>query len=465
MFNSREDLDRLLRTLDQYNGADVHLGPERPPVFRVAGDLTPVPEYPENLTSVDMEIILEHAFRNAMGPSAVQSLDDLDFSYIPGQRMDTTIDNRPSLYRVNAGMSSVGIRMVFRRLAAMPPTLSQVDAPQTFVEVLETQRQGLILVTGPTGSGKSTTLAAGIRHLIESNFSLHIITLENPIEYRYAALNMDKCYVTQRELQRSLKNFSTGMRSALRQDPDVILVGELRDLETMRLALEAAETGHLVLATVHTSDIPSTISRIVQAFPTSEQTAARVQLLSSLRYVVTQRLLPSIGPTKRVAARETLVFTPESRQLLLEMDPAEVYNKLGEEVEQRGVSMMAAVDKLYTRGLLSQEEHRKMELELQSADDRPSRPMYIRRDQEETSGNTNQSDSLGQESSADASWLPDPDELLRNTVQMPYVETTEKNEPLDDLLGHLTDAAAASPSEEDTPKAARRIKLTQLPGS
>ncbi len=106
-----------------------------------------------------------------------------------------------------------------------------------------------------------------------------------------------------------------------------------------------------------------------------------------------------------------------------------------------------------------------MELELQSADDRPSRPMYIRRDQEETSGNTNQSDSLGQESSADASWLPDPDELLRNTVQMPYVETTEKNEPLDDLLGHLTDAAAASPSEEDTPKAARRIKLTQLPGS
>ena len=95
MFNSREDLDRLLRTLDQYNGADVHLGPERPPVFRVAGDLTPVPEYPENLTSVDMEIILEHAFRNAMGPSAVQSLDDLDFSYIPGQRMDTTIDNRP----------------------------------------------------------------------------------------------------------------------------------------------------------------------------------------------------------------------------------------------------------------------------------------------------------------------------------------------------------------------------------
>lgn len=362
-YTSRADLDALLRTCDAADAADLHLGPSRPPVMRAQGKLQEVPGYPNDLTTADMDLILEFACRSATGPSSVQSLDDMDFAYIPAITNEVR-QNKSSVYRVNAGMTIEGIRMVFRRLPSEPPTIQQIKAPAPYVSILDSQRQGLILVTGPTGSGKSTTLAAGIRHLIEGNNSLHIITLENPVEYRYTGLNQDAAYVTQRELNRSLKNFTVGMKSALRQDPDIILVGEMRDLETMRMAMEAAETGHLVFGTVHTTDVASTISRIVQMFPTEEQTAARVQLLSSLRFIICQRLLPKLGGG-RVAAREYLEFTPQLRKHLLELGPGVLFNELQEATALEGLTMMAAVRSIYDEGSITPEELRRWELILQ----------------------------------------------------------------------------------------------------
>lgn len=362
-YTSRTDLDMLLRACDVADAADLHLGPGRPPVMRAQGRLQQVPGYPHDLTTADMDLILEFACRSATGPSSVQSLDDMDFAYMPAITNDAK-QIKASVYRVNAGMTIEGIRMVFRRLPSEPPTVQQINAPQPFINILNSQRQGLVLVTGPTGSGKSTTLAAGIRYLIEGDNSLHFITLENPAEYRYSGLNQDAAYVTQRELNRSLKTFSIGMRSALRQDPDVILVGEMRDLETMRMAMEAAETGHLVFGTVHTTDVASTISRIVQMFPTDEQTAARVQLLSSLRFIISQRLLPKLGGG-RIAAREYLEFTPKLRKHLLELGPATLFNELQDATALQGLTMMAAIKSIHDQGSITPEELRRWELILQ----------------------------------------------------------------------------------------------------
>ncbi len=364
-YTSRADLDALLKACDAADAADLHLGPSRPPIMRAQGRLQQVPGYPYDLTTADMDLILEFACRSATGPSSVQALDDMDFAYLPAITNDVN-QGKLSVYRVNAGMTIEGIRMVFRRLPSEPPTLQQIAAPQPYIDILDSQRQGLILVTGPTGSGKSTTLAAGIRHLIEGDNSLHIITLENPVEYRYTGLNQDAAYVTQRELGRSLKNFTIGMKSALRQDPDIILVGEMRDLETMRMAMEAAETGHLVFGTVHTTDVAATISRIVQMFPTEEQQAARVQLLSSLRFIIAQQLLPKLGGG-RVAAREFLEFTPDLRKKLLELNPATLFNELKDATALEGITMMGAVRANYDKGLITPEELRRWELILQEA--------------------------------------------------------------------------------------------------
>ena len=364
MFTSRADLDDLLKRALDADASDVHLGPGYPPKMRCDGKFKYISGYPNELTTSDMDIILENAYRSATGPSSVQGLEDLDFSYAPARSLKKTEDKNNSLYRVNASSCTQGIRMVFRRLPAEPPTFEQIEAPDAFMNVLKHQRQGLILVTGPTGSGKSTTLAAGVRYLLEAGHSLHIITLENPVEFRYDSLDLDAAYITQRELNRSLKDFTVGMKSALRQDPDVILVGEMRDLETIRLAMEAADTGHLVLGTVHTTDVPSTISRIVQMFPTEEQVAARVQLLGSLRFILCQRLLPR-KPKKRVAAREYLELTPSLRSQLIELPPGKLVNALADATLTQGITMMNAVRDLHNKDLITDEVLHSWELILQ----------------------------------------------------------------------------------------------------
>lgn len=363
-FISREDIDNLLQICKDYGASDLHIGPGRPPMMRVHGDLEDVPGYPDDLTSADMDIILEKTYKSATGPAAVQGMTDLDFSYEPSKSLIRGKEKNESVYRVNAGATIEGIRMVFRQLPSIPPTMEEIGAPEIYRHILATQRQGLVLVTGPTGSGKSTTLAAGIRSMLEGGNSIHVITLENPVEFRYTQVETDKAYVTQRELGRSMKSFDVGMKSALRQDPDVILVGEMRDLETMKLAMEAAETGHLVFGTVHTTDVASTLSRIVQMFPTNAQNAARVQLLSSLRFVMCQRLLPKV-PKGRVAAREMLEFTPELRSQFIEMEPGKLVNSLINAVRDSGTPMMRAIDELRDAGLISADEHRKNAMILQ----------------------------------------------------------------------------------------------------
>lgn len=362
-FTTREDFDNFLTFAENYKAADIHLGPGRPPILRTSLGLQEMQEYPLPLSKPDMENLADILYRSETASSSVQALDDLDFTYTPARKASNK-SKASSIYRVNVSNTIMGIRIVMRRLPAMPPTLADIMAPEAYIEILKTQRQGLVLVTGPTGSGKSTTLAAGVRFLLESGTGLHFITLENPVEYRYDGVEQKNAYITQRELHRSLKDFTVGMKSALRQDPDVILVGELRDLETIRLAMEAAETGHLVFATTHVTDVSSTVSRIIQMFPKEEQTAARVQLLSSLRFVICQRLLEAV-PSGRVAAREYLEFTPSLRRELIELDPGGLTAKLIESTNTVGVSMIQAIRDLEQMGKITADKLREWELALQ----------------------------------------------------------------------------------------------------
>ena len=318
-FTSRKDLDTLLQVADTYHAADVHLGPGRPPMLRGHGELFPIKEYTKELTAADMDMLLEFASRTPTGPSTVQSLEDMDFAYIPA--MSTSVDSDiPSVYRVNAGMTIEGIRMVFRRLPALPPTIHDIQAPDPYVNILNTQRQGLVLVTGPTGSGKSTTLAAMINYINE-NHPAHILTIEDPIEFVHQS---KKALVNQRELHEHTHSFANALKSALREDPDVILVGEMRDPETIGLALTAAETGHLVFGTLHTTGAAKTVDRIVDVFPAGEKEMVRSMLSESLRAVISQTLLKTKDGSGRVAAHEIMLSTPAVRNLIRENKIAQI---------------------------------------------------------------------------------------------------------------------------------------------
>jgi twitching motility protein PilT len=356
-FTQRSDLDKLLDAIVKHKASDLHIGPGRRPVMRLHGKLQEIPGYEKILTQTDMDHILEKAYRSPTGPSAVQAMDDLDFSYVPATSHERdALTDLAARYRVNAVSCVLGTRMVFRRLPPKPPALAEISVPEACTSIVRTMRQGMILVTGPTGSGKSTTLAAWVRDLLEMGDSLHILTLENPVEFRYDDVDMNAAYITQRELGSSMKDFKSGIKSALREDPDVILVGEMRDMDTIHLAMEAAETGHLVLGTVHTTDVATTVSRIVQVYPPEQQQAARVQLVGSLRMVVCQRLLPSTDG-KRAAAREHLIFTPSIRNELLTLPHELISSRLYDITRESGVTMSQSITDLYKENKISQDEH------------------------------------------------------------------------------------------------------------
>ncbi len=223
-------------------------------------------------------------------------------------------------FRVNAFVQSRGCAAVFRAIPSQVPTLDELAAPAVFREIAAARR-GLVLVTGPTGSGKSTTLAAMVDH-INTHSRDHIITIEDPIEFVHQS---KRSLVNQREVHQHTRGFAAALRSALREDPDVILIGELRDLETIRLALTAAETGHLVLATLHTSSAAKTVDRIVEVFPGSEKAMVRGMLAESLRAVIAQTLLRRCGGG-RVAAHEVMIATPAIRNLVREGKVAQMYS-------------------------------------------------------------------------------------------------------------------------------------------
>jgi twitching motility protein PilT len=295
------DIDAALRTLVEREGSDLHVKVPSPPMLRVHGELTPLEDHPP-LEPEDTE----KALRDIAPPTAIAEFDEVgeaDFAHaISGV----------SRFRVNAFRQRGSVSIVCRAIPYDIRSIWQLGLPDVVRSLAEEQR-GIILVTGTTGSGKSTTLAAMIDH-INSTRARHVVTLEDPIEY----LHQDKLsIINQREVGPDTHSFARAMRRVLRQDPDVILIGEMRDEETVRTALSAAETGHLVLSTVHTLDASETINRIIDFFPPHLQHQARVMLSTTLRGAIAQRLIPTVTGDGRVAVPEILVVTGRVQDLIL----------------------------------------------------------------------------------------------------------------------------------------------------
>lgn len=288
MYNLKELLEKTI----ELNASDLHLTTGTPPVIRLNGKLMAIGE--ENLTK---DIMSEFA-KEILGDKfdEYNEIGEADISY--------ELSNK-GRFRVNVFKQSNKDAIALRVMSLKIPSLDELNHPNILKELIKKQR-GLILVTGPTGSGKSTTLAAMINEINKTR-SAHIITLEDPIEYVH---NHQKCIINQREIGKDTKSYANALRAVLREDPDVILVGEMRDLETISIAITAAETGHLVLSTLHTIGAAKTIDRIIDVFPPHQQQQIRIQLASVLQGIISQQLVPSIDGTKRFAALETMVITP-----------------------------------------------------------------------------------------------------------------------------------------------------------
>jgi twitching motility protein PilT len=304
------DIAELLAFSVKNKASDLHLSAGLPPMIRVDGDVRriniPALEH-KQVHSLIYDIMSDKQRRD------YEEFFETDFSFeIPGL----------ARFRVNAFTQNRGAGAVFRTIPSEVLTLEDLGCPRIFKELIE-QPQGLILVTGPTGSGKSTTLAAMVDHINKNEYG-HMLTIEDPIEFVHTS---QKCLVNQREVHRDTHGFNEALRSALREDPDYILVGELRDLETIRLALTAAETGHLVFATVHTSSAAKTIDRIIDVFPAGEKPMVRSMLSESLRAVISQSLLKKVGGG-RIAAHEIMVGIPAIRNLIREDKVAQMYSSI-----------------------------------------------------------------------------------------------------------------------------------------
>ncbi|MDM5315097.1 type IV pilus twitching motility protein PilT [Fictibacillus sp. b24] len=295
----KEKLEQWLRAAFQLKASDVHLSVGMPPVFRINGGLKRYGSEslkPEDTLQVAQIVIDEKYYPE------FEEVGEIDISYgIQGL----------SRFRVNAYRQRSCVSLAFRIIPTSIPSMEDLALPES-VRKMAGKHQGLVLVTGPTGSGKSTTLASMIDFMNRS-MSRHIITLEDPIEYLHRHRT---CVIDQREIGFDTNNFANGLRAALRQDPDVILLGEMRDLETIATAITAAETGHLVLGTLHTTNASSTIDRIVDVFPPEQQGQIRIQLASVLVGVMSQRLLPTIDGKGRKAITEVLVNTPAVANLI-----------------------------------------------------------------------------------------------------------------------------------------------------
>jgi twitching motility protein PilT len=304
------DISELLAFSVKNDASDLHLSSGLPPMIRVDGDMRRI-----NLPPLDNRTVhaLVYDIMNDKQRKDYEDLLEVDFSFeIQGV----------ARFRVNAFNQKRGAAAVFRTIPSKVLTLEELGAPQVFKDIIDVPR-GLVLVTGPTGSGKSTTLAAMIDYLNDREYA-HILTIEDPIEFVHTS---KKCLINQREVHRDTLGFSEALRSALREDPDIILVGEMRDLETIRLALTAAETGHLVFGTLHTSSAPKTIDRIIDVFPAGEKSMVRSMLSESLRSVVAQTLLKKIGGG-RIAAHEIMIATPAIRNLIREDKVAQMYSSI-----------------------------------------------------------------------------------------------------------------------------------------
>jgi len=304
------DIAELLQFAEKSGASDLHLSAGLPPMMRVDGEIRRV-----NIDPFDHKEIhaLIYDIMNDKQRKDYEEFLETDFSFeLPGV----------ARFRVNAFNQERGAAAVFRTIPSEILSLEDLNAPKFFAELTEKKR-GLVLVTGPTGSGKSTTLAAMIDHINNTRYE-HILTVEDPIEFVHTS---KKCLLNQREVHRDTMSFNAALRSALREDPDIILVGELRDLETIRLALTAAETGHLVFGTLHTSSAAKTIDRIIDVFPAAEKDMIRSMLSESLQAVISQALLKKVGGG-RMAAHEIMVGTPAIRNLIREAKVAQMYSAI-----------------------------------------------------------------------------------------------------------------------------------------
>jgi twitching motility protein PilT len=295
----QEKIEHLLRAGFELKASDIHLTVGVPPIMRINGELK---RYGKDALKVEETEQMAKAIVPPNQWETFREKGELDFSYgIPGL----------SRYRINTYFQRGCVALAIRIVPTKIPTIEDMQLPNVLKEIAE-RHQGLVLVTGPTGSGKSTTLAAMIQYM-NQNLRKHIITLEDPIEYLH---KHGTSIIDQREVGADTNNFSNGLRAALRQDPDVILVGEMRDLETIQTAITAAETGHLVLGTLHTSSAPSTINRIIDVFPPSQQPQIRIQLASVLVSIISQRLFPTVDKKGRRAATEILINNPAVGNLI-----------------------------------------------------------------------------------------------------------------------------------------------------
>jgi twitching motility protein PilT len=336
-----EQFQRLLAAGVQHGASDIHLRVGDPPTYRVRGTLAPL-KY-DRLTHEDTTAICNFIVQDPDVKKQLDRIQEYDTSYsLPG-----IARFRCNIYR-QKGMLS----LVLRIIPSEVPTVESLGLPPVITKISEYER-GLVLVTGATGSGKSSTLAAMIRHVNETR-RVHIVTIEDPIEFLH---KNEKASITQREVGSDTKNFNVALRAALRQDPDVILVGEIRDAESVDIALKASETGHMVFSTIHTTDAAKTIGRMLAMFPPEEQGVVRIRLADSLKATVSQRLLPRADGKGRVVAAEIMVVTGTIQDYLRDPSKSSGVRDLIEKGKlQYGMqSFDQHLVDLYKRGLISLE--------------------------------------------------------------------------------------------------------------
>jgi len=339
---SKETFLNIIKSASASNVSDIHLRTDEKPFFRLRGDLVQVKA--ELLTNDDLKLVCKIMIKDSDVLAELDKLKEYDGSF-----------SVPNVCRVRYNIlryqGKLGI--ILRLISDKVPTTEDLKLPKV-INKIASANAGLVLVTGATGSGKSSTLAAMINYINKTS-AVHILTLEDPVEYVHTPI---KARITQREIGQDTSDFNSALRSALRQDPDIILIGEMRDAETISIALKAAETGHLVFGTVHTTDALSTIGRLISMFPPEEQSVVRIRIADNIHATVSQRLLKTIDGKGRVVAQEIMLNNPGIREAILDASKTkEIYTYIEKGKNGSGAqSFDQHITKLYKDGIISMEE-------------------------------------------------------------------------------------------------------------